>query len=150
MQWQPKNMKPNPIPNTSFNIKAVFLVKSFFERVNPKINLQSIDINKITREVNVNIENEVEENILNSYVTLTYLSKFPDGQKEVECTIKMGAVFEIVGDEKVIPDRFIMVNAPAIVFPYIREHLSSLSIKAGLQAIVLPPYNFTNLKKEEK
>jgi preprotein translocase subunit SecB len=39
-------------------------------------------------------------------------------------------------------DQFGHVNAAAIIYPYIREHLSNLSAKAGLGLIFLPPVNF--------
>ena len=141
-------METNPIPNASFNIKGVFLLKSFFERINPSKDVSSIDFNTIKREINVNVENKVDGNFLYCIVTLTYNSIFPDGDKEIECTIAMLGSFEVIGEANPQSgEKFLMFNAPAIVFPYIREHLSGLSIKAGLPTILLPPFNFTNLKK---
>lgn len=41
------------------------------------------------------------------------------------------------------------VNGATIIFPYIREHLTALSSKAGLGLIILPPINFTKIKEME-
>jgi len=38
---------------------------------------------------------------------------------------------------------FIEVNAPAIIFPYIRAYVSNLTSMSGIQPILLPTYNMT-------
>ncbi|EOU1151353.1 protein-export chaperone SecB [Clostridium perfringens] len=40
---------------------------------------------------------------------------------------------------------FIENNSVAIMFPYIREHITSVTQKAGIQPIVLPPINIRAL-----
>lgn len=34
------------------------------------------------------------------------------------------------------------------MFPYIREHITALSLKAGLGSIILPPINFTGTQND--
>ncbi len=55
--------------------------------------------------------------------------------------------FEKFGDSELLFDDFVAVNAPSILYPYLREHITSLSVKAGLSAIVLEPMNFAALIK---
>lgn len=43
---------------------------------------------------------------------------------------------------------FLYINAPAILFPYVRAYISSLTTLSGLQPIVLPTLNLTNLRDE--
>lgn len=38
---------------------------------------------------------------------------------------------------------FMLVNAPAIAFPYLRAFLSTFMLNAGFEPIMLPSYNFT-------
>lgn len=38
---------------------------------------------------------------------------------------------------------FFMYNAPAILFPYIRAYISTLTAQSGIDAIVLPTINFS-------
>ncbi|HAV92719.1 TPA: hypothetical protein DCW38_06015 [candidate division WOR-3 bacterium] len=39
-------------------------------------------------------------------------------------------------------------NAPAIIFPYIREFVSNISSRTGLQPIILPPMNIIKMMKK--
>lgn len=36
------------------------------------------------------------------------------------------------------------VNAPAIIYPFVREHIASLTAKAGVDALLIPPFNFVD------
>jgi preprotein translocase subunit SecB len=40
-------------------------------------------------------------------------------------------------------DEFGKINGAAIIFPYIREHITNIFLEAGIGAIILPPVNFT-------
>lgn len=44
--------------------------------------------------------------------------------------------------------KFIAINAPAIVFPYLRSFLTTFSVNAGLSPIILPTINFQALAGE--
>lgn len=44
---------------------------------------------------------------------------------------------------------FIKISAPALVFPYIREHITYISGKAGITPIILPPLNIIALLKKK-
>ncbi len=43
---------------------------------------------------------------------------------------------------------FLYHNAPAILFPYIRAYISSLTTLSGIKPIVLPTLNLSNLKDD--
>lgn len=47
-------------------------------------------------------------------------------------------------------DEFMKSHAPAHMFPYLREFLSSLSVRAGLPTIILPPINILALTDASK
>lgn len=49
-----------------------------------------------------------------------------------------------VDDQKIL-QQFADINGPAIIFPFLREHLASMSLKAGIPPIMLPPINFIKL-----
>lgn len=52
-------------------------------------------------------------------------------------------LFEIEGEGNLSLEQFAQCNAPAIIFPYVREEIHSRSTKAGLPQILLPPVNMT-------
>ena len=63
--------------------------------------------------------------------------------------VVMGGQFRIEHSANSLPiDDFININAPAIIFPFIREHIANLSIKSLLPAILLPPINFVELNAD--
>ena len=41
------------------------------------------------------------------------------------------------------------INAPAIIYPYIRETIADMTRRAGLPPLHLPPVNFVNLAETE-
>jgi len=43
---------------------------------------------------------------------------------------------------------FLYINAPAILFPYLRAYISSLTTLSGIRPIVLPTLNLTALKED--
>lgn len=57
-------------------------------------------------------------------------------------------VTKFVGLFSVIPDKenmdiqeFLENNAPALMYPYVREHISAITTKAGIKTVILPPLN---------
>ncbi len=47
-------------------------------------------------------------------------------------------------------DNYFYVNAPAILFPYIRAYISALTTLSGFEAINLPTLNVTKIEKDLK
>lgn len=45
---------------------------------------------------------------------------------------------------------FPVVNAPAILYPYIRSFVSTLTMNAGMPAVILPTVNFQALANQKK
>lgn len=43
---------------------------------------------------------------------------------------------------------FLFVNAPAILFPYLRAYISSLTTLSGIRPIILPTLNLTSLRED--
>lgn len=66
---------------------------------------------------------------------------------EVECVATFSFKAEEASFE--VPD-FFYVNSIAIVFPYVRAFVSSLSLLANAIPIIIPTLNLTSLKEELK
>ncbi|MBN2764905.1 MAG: protein-export chaperone SecB [Paludibacteraceae bacterium] len=134
MEEEKKNIE------SGFRIHNILLIESNFSRIetvefnNPEI-IQNVNIEVA---VNVNPEN----NMISVKQTLHYSQEF-NGVEQVMAVISMIGVFEKYGDSPLDLEQFGHVNGAAIIYPYIREHLSNLSAKAGLGLIFLPPVNLT-------
>jgi preprotein translocase subunit SecB len=45
---------------------------------------------------------------------------------------------------------FAKISAPAIAFPYLRAYISTVTLNSGIHPVVLPAYNFTDIKVENE
>lgn len=124
--------------STGFSIENLLLIESSFKRID---NVSFGD--NVRNSVDIETEVGVQGNIVNVIETVS-VEQLDGDKKQVSVKVKMAGVFKKEGDS-VIPDieLFGKVNGAAIIFPYIREHITNLSIKAGLNPIILPPVNFT-------
>lgn len=124
---------------SGFRIKNLLLLESNFKRI------QNVRFDDKTSELNLDINTEVgtQDNIISVAETVTVSQKHDDTE-QFSFLVKMVGVFECVGESPLKDyEAFGKVNGAAIIFPYIREIISNLSLKAGLGPIVLPPVNFT-------
>ena len=126
---------------SGFRIINILLLESSFNRI------QNVVFNnpEIKQEVNVDVNVSVNGNTVGVAEQVIYKQIFNDIE-QVTAVIKMAGVFEKSGDSPLDLEQFGQVNGAAIIYPYIREHLSSLSAKAGLGLIFLPPVNLTKQK----
>lgn len=125
---------------SGFTIKNLLLVESNFKRI-PNVTFNNTEIKHKT-----NVEVSVGVNGNNIIVTekVDFNQSFNDID-EITCSITMIGVFEKIGDSPLEDlERFGKINGAAIIFPYIREHLTNLSVKAGINPVILPPQNFVN------
>lgn len=130
----------------NYGLKDIFLVESEFKK---HIENASYQIAEIENVMNINIEHATKDKELSIYLTLNINSTF-NGHELFNFKIKYCGIFSI-GNIDILPiDVFSKANGPAIIFPFLREHVSSLSSKAGIQQILIPPLNFQKLYNEKK
>jgi preprotein translocase subunit SecB len=96
-------------------------------------------------EVNMSTENStLGEDLYNTSITVTVTAKIGDkAMFLVECT--QAGIFRI---QHVPQDQLPMVlgiGCPNIVFPYLRETVSDVVIRAGFPPLILNPVNFEAL-----
>lgn len=129
----------------SFKLLNIVLVESSFKRA---VHIDFSNKN-LKNNIDIDIQNSINDNILGVTVTLKFNTLI---EKEIliSSEIKMAGNFEFSKNTNVPLDDFGNINAPAIIFPFIREHLSNTSMKAGIQPILLPPINFVDLAKKKK
>lgn len=121
------------------------MVECFFQR--------EIDIDIANTDIDHQIEIDVhvgvpEDKVVQTLVSADYLQKHGNDTL-VRCRVSFIGAFECNnGLPKNELEKFGHINGAAIVFPFLREQLSSLMVKSGLKAIVLPPYNFVERYKD--
>lgn len=127
---------------SGFKINNLLLLESTFSRI---INV-TFDNPAVVQNIDVDVNVSINENTVVVTEEIKYNQTFNDIQ-EVSAIIKMVGVFEKFGDSILDLESFGNVNGAAIIFPYIREHLTNLTSKAGLGLIIIPPFNFTKKDK---
>lgn len=129
----------------AFKLLNIILIESSFKR-EPQIDFENKNLHN---NINIDINKSKEDtNILYVTVSLDFDTSIED-KKYITSKIKMLGAFEIGENLPLSIENFATINAPAIIFPFIREHLSNVSMKAGIQPILLPPVNFVQLAKDK-
>lgn len=124
-------------------VLQIFLMESQFRRVNKLTYDEKDPVNaEIDLSPTVDKEHKRIGTELQIKATIT-----KENVNEVEALIRMVGIFEYNDIPDAMLEEFPKVNAPAIIFPFIREHLMSTSLKAGIKPIILAPVNFVQLSK---
>lgn len=135
----------NNSPKSGFNVLNIILVESSFTRVNQVI----FDQATIQNDLNIHVDTAVNGEQINVAETVTITQRCDDIE-QVKIKVRMVGLFEHFGDLMIPLETFGKVNGAAIIFPYIREHITSLSQKAGLPPIILPTVNFAKQEEDQE
>lgn len=104
--------------------------------------------NEIGEDIKFGIEPEgkIDENEKTLTLTLSVIVKDEQGNFDLNMTIN--GMFEYDADDmnELIP--YIGMNAPAILFPYIRAYVSNITALSGMQPIILPTLNVEGVGEE--
>lgn len=90
-----------------------------------------------------------DENIGRVIVKIDILEK---EKKSLRIKCCMVGLFDLtnIKDLPVSLDDFLYVNAPAIIFPYLRETISSMTLRAGIKPLIIPTFNFKEMRDKKK
>ena len=121
-------------------IESILLTESNYRRAS------FIDFS-ISLESNLSVNIETGGDIVDDHghfivVVAAVLKGHVGDEFAYEVSVKMVGVFLKIGDPELSLESFKKINAPAIIYPFIREHIHNLNSKAGINNIVLPPVNF--------
>lgn len=133
--------------NNQIKLESILLIKSNFSR---DLIIDAHDKTKVTQDIKINISNsELNTDKFAVYLQVDFVI-FYDGKTVVEINTTYAGSFDKTDtniDDKTL-DSFIEINAPAIMFPFVREEMASLTTKAGIGTVLLQPVNFVELSKK--
>jgi preprotein translocase subunit SecB len=131
-------------PNPQVRLKSILTTEVIFKREN----IISIEeYAKADGHLDINVSKHLQEKEMFVFLTVTLTQKNEE-RTLVEIKVTNAGHFEtdeILSEDK--KEAFCSINAPAIIFPFIREIIVSLSVKAGLDPILIQPINFVELNK---
>jgi len=132
-------MEKNTTPTESFfQLRNVFLIKDSFWR---KRNIADFEALQHNVDIDIKVNSSPDGTHLIVDETLFFTSSINE-EKVIDVSIEMTAAFEINGSTTIDLEQFGEINGGAIIYPFIREHLGSTCLKAGIANILLPPMNF--------
>ena len=129
----------------TYQLESINLIESFFKR-EPEISYES---DEFSSNIDIKSGYNIEDNKLLVMLEIEFYAGIPE-KKQIIISVKMLGVFKKLNTEGISIDKFAKINAPAIIFPFIREHIATLSLKAGIYPILLPPINFVKLGEEKQ
>ena len=110
----------------------------FLERENPQIDIQLLPQ-----------ATSIEEGVFEVLITATVTSKI--GEKVMFLVeVKQAGIFRIRNLPSGDMEAILAVMCPNILFPYLRETVSSLTVRAGFPPVLLNPINFDALYQQQK
>ena len=110
----------------------------FLERENPQIDIQLLPQAA-----------SIEEGVFEVVITATVTSKI--GEKVMFLVeAKQAGLFRIANLPSGDMEAILAVMCPNILFPYLRETVSSLTVRAGFPPVLLNPINFDALYQQRK
>lgn len=127
-------------PGINFN--SIILVKeSFWRDYNVPADSEIV--------FNVDMSINIQENISNTQLITSLILK--SGEKEV---LKLESTF--VGsfsinqeNKNMDMEQYLKNNSPALMFPFIREHIATITQKSGVGPVLLPPINIIALVNQK-
>lgn len=114
-----------------------------------KSNIERLKLEE-TGQMNIDIDLHGNVYIKNKTYQLDMITKVWD-EKEIFKSEVHGVgffEFEDIKDKNI--DSYFYLNAPAILFPYIRAYIASLTALSGFNPITLPTLNLESLKEKLK
>ena len=127
----------------TYKLISLTLVSSNFKRE------ADIDFSntEIKNSVDIDVQHSVNEDVIIINLEVKLIGKLKQKKLFSFSTIYVGQ-FE-KGDETILPiEKFVDANGPAIMYPFVREHIAGTSLKAGMNPILLPPVNFVKLNSD--
>lgn len=95
-------------------------------------------------ELEVNFEQTIGVHDTENRMRLLLNTSIKDKNNALSIAVKAEGFFEFdEGLDEDMKDGFFNANAPAILFPYIRAYISTLSTLSGIKPIVLPTLNLS-------
>jgi len=110
----------------------------FLDRESPQIDIQLLPQSS-----------SIEDGIFEVVITATVTSKI--GEKVMFLVeIKQAGIFQLRNLPSEDMETILAVMCPNILFPYLREAVSSLTVRAGFPPVLLNPINFDTLYQQQK
>lgn len=144
---KPANAEENQ-PQAGFSIEKIYVKDASLEIPNAP----QIFTDRTSPQVNIELGNSaqiLEEGVFEVSLKVTVTSKIADKVVFlVEAT--QAGIFQIRNVPEENLEMIVGITCPNILFPYVREVISDLVVRAGFPPVILNPINFEALFAQQK
>lgn len=128
------------------NAKESLLSFSGFLITHSRIDIKGIVGNKMNISLDASGEIRKEEEIFHLALKVSVV----DDLEKMFVEVKAETDFRIGGGDIDDPafSNYLYLNAPAIIFPYVRAYITSLTGLSGIPPVIIPPINISGLKEK--
>jgi preprotein translocase subunit SecB len=126
---------------SGINFRAIFVTKMDFEM----FPLQEMGKHSVA----FHLQNEFIKDTgkLESILTAKFDSQEPSAEKAFRLEVSVTGLFEEMPESALTIQQFAEVQAAALLFPYLREAVTTITSKSPVGPIILPPINVPALLK---
>lgn len=118
-----------------------------------KINNSRIDIKgTVGPEMNIGLDASGEIKKAEQVFHLTLKVQIEDSLKGMFIEVLASSDYKLIDAdiEDPIFSNYLYLNAPAILFPYIRSYITALTALSGVPPVIIPPINIAGIKESLK
>ena len=95
------------------------------------------------------VSNKVTKTIANCTFSIKFDVKTVDAKNLAKGLVTANGRFKLKDSPNLPIQKFADLNANAIIYPFLREYVANLSLKAGMTVILLPSVNFVAYARKE-
>jgi len=131
-----------------FSIEKIYLKDASLEIPNAP----QIFTDRSQPQVGIELSNfaqQLEENVFEVAIKVTVTSKIED-KTVFLVEVTQAGIFQIRGVPEENLEMIVGITCPNILFPYARESVSDMVVRAGFQPVLLNPINFEALFAQQK
>lgn len=142
--------------NTQSNTQPLFNIEKLYVKdLSLEVpNAPGIFLERETPQIDLQLHTQaapIEEGMFDVTVTVTVTAKLPEKDKVLFLIeAKQAGIFQVRNIPAEEMETVLAVVCPNILFPYLREVVSDISIRAGFAPVLLNPINFEAIYLQQK
>lgn len=136
------------MPQPGFGIEKLYVKDLSLEIPNAPQIFTEREVPQIGIEIS-NSASKLDEGVYEVVLTITVTSKLAD-KTVFLIEVAQAGIFQVQNVPEDNLEIIFSITCPNILFPYAREVVSDLSVRAGFPSVVLSPINFEALYAQQK
>jgi preprotein translocase subunit SecB len=144
----PETQAEGQVPQPGFGIEKLYVKDLSLEIPNAPQIFTEREVPQVGIEIS-NSASKLDEGVYEVVLTITVTSKLAD-KTVFLIEVAQAGIFQVQNVPEENLEIIFSITCPNILFPYAREVVSDVSVRAGFPSVVLSPINFEALYAQQK